>query len=188
MNNADIKTIKNDIRRNLLSVRSRIPEEKRTAASEVICRKIRETEEYRRAKNILLYRAVRSEVNLQLLAEFAELDGKTAAWPLCTGQGIMEARVPDGPDAFVLGAYHIPEPDPKCSRLLLPSEIDLVICPCAGVTRSGIRIGMGAGYYHRFLPQCTNAVIFCAAYALQVIECFPQDPWDYPVDQVFSEI
>lgn len=42
------------------------------------------------------------------------------------------------------------------SELVLPEKIDLVICPCTVFDEEGSRMGMGAGYYDRFLPLCSQ--------------------------------
>ena len=48
-------------------------------------------------------------------------------------------------------------------------------------------MGMGAGYYDRFLPQCANAVVIAAAFEVQKVKRLPVDEWDYSMERVFTE-
>ena len=47
--------------------------------------------------------------------------------------------------------------------------------------------GMGAGYYNRFLPQCVNTKRIIAAIEVQRMESVFTDPWDVPMDDIFTE-
>ena len=50
-----------------------------------------------------------------------------------------------------------------------------------------MRMGMGAGYYDRFLPKCTRADIVGVAFEAQKAEVLPADPWDRPMDIIYTE-
>ena len=45
-----------------------------------------------------------------------------------------------------------------------PHEIALVLVPGVGFAKNGNRIGMGAGYYDRFLAQVDKAVLMGVTY------------------------
>ena len=97
----------------------------------------------------------------------AKADGKRVCWPCCLSKTEMAAFTPQDDAGWMTGAFGIREPDPERSVRIEPDEIDLVVCPCAGFDRFGNRIGMGAGYYDRYLPQCTNAECMLAAFEAQ---------------------
>jgi 5-formyltetrahydrofolate cyclo-ligase len=73
------------------------------------------------------------------------------------------------------------------SELVLQENIDLIICPCTVFDESCNRMGMGGGYYDRYLPKCKNAVVAAAAFEVQKAEQVPMEPWDKAVDLVFTE-
>ena len=98
----------------------------------------------------------------------------------------MRALVPESADAFIKGAFGIWEPDPLRSRELLPEEIGLVICPCVGFSGRH-RLGMGKGFYDRFLPTCVNAKAVAVAFETQRIAELPTQPHDFTVAAVFTE-
>ena len=85
------------------------------------------------------------------------------------------------------GKYNIYEPIPQKSTLMRPEDIDLVICPCAAFDEAGNRLGMGAGYYDRYLPKCKKAVIAAAAFETQKAEEIPPEQWDFSIGKVFTE-
>ena len=96
----------------------------------------------------------------------------------------MDAYLPGG---WKTGAFGIKEPDPAQSEWVTPEEIDLVLCPCAGFDDDGNRVGMGAGYYDRYLPQCSNAAIYAVAFEAQRLEQVYTDEHDRKMDGVITE-
>ena len=49
------------------------------------------------------------------------------------------------------------------------------------------RLGMGGGFYDRYLPKCVNAGIVAVAFECQKAKEVPAEAWDKPVDAVFTE-
>ena len=139
--------------------------------------------EFRRASVVMLYRAVRGELNLDTLPSLPEAAGKRFAYPRCLGPGEMAAMIPAG---WGKGAFGIMEPADG-SETVAPEEIDLVICPGTSFDEDGARLGMGAGYYDRFLPGCVNAVFILAAFEAQRAEKLPQEETDVPMDLIVTE-
>ena len=69
---------------------------------------------------------------------------------------------------------------------VLPDEIDLVIVPAVALDIKGNRLGRGKGYYDRLLPQCPQAYKIGVALECQLLEELPVDPFDAPLDAVFT--
>ena len=91
------------------------------------------------------------------------------------------------PGGWIRGRFGIPEPDPETSREVPPEEIDLAVCPGAAFDAAGTRLGMGGGYYDRFLPECGNAAVILAAFEAQRAECLPREETDIPMDWIVTE-
>lgn len=162
------------------------PEERARLSSQVV-RHILASPEFQAAKTILLYRSTLGEVQLGALVQASEAQGKRLAYPRCISPTEMVALVPEEPQAWASSRLGIQEPVLAQSQLLQPEDLDLVLCPCAAFDQMGSRLGMGAGYYDRYLPRCVHAKIAAVAFEAQRSAHIPAQPWDYPMDMVYTE-
>ena len=168
-----------------IAARDALSPEERVHFSKSIVRRILESEEFQSAETILIYRAVRGEVRLEALEEAAE---KRLLYPLCISKTEMIALQPQkGEEGWKKGAFGIPEPVRELSLEIPPEKIDLVICPCTVFGEACGRMGMGAGYYDRYLKKCVNAHIVSAAFEVQKADRIEMQPWDQPMEKVFTE-
>ena len=55
------------------------------------------------------------------------------------------------------------------------------------IDEQGNRLGMGCGYYDRFLPGCENAFLAAVAFEYQRTARIPAEPWDRPMDAAVTE-
>ena len=170
-----------ELRREMSCARKALSPETVEELSRRIVKRVERLQEYKQARNVMIYRAVHGEVRLELLR------GKNFIYTLCTGPGEMCALLPEGEGAWRKGAFGIPEPVREVSREIAPEEIDLVLCPCAAFDADCRRLGMGGGYYDRFLPKCTGAKFIAAAYEFQKAEEILTRSWDIPMDAVVTE-
>ena len=168
-------------RREKILAREALRMEERRSYSTAIVQRLTQLPEYRAAETVMLYRAVKAEVNLE------GLSGKRFVWPLCIGAGEMIALLPEDESAWQKGYCGIPEPVRDRSREIAPEEIDLVICPCTAFDAQCHRMGMGKGFYDRFLPRCPKARFVAVAFEVQKAELIAAGPWDVPMDAVVTE-
>jgi 5-formyltetrahydrofolate cyclo-ligase len=170
-----------------ICARERLSQELRAAYSQRAVRRVLESPEFENARIILSYRAVKGELSLDGLDEPAEKLGKSIAYPLCTSRTEMVALLPGSADSWQKGAFGILEPVLEKSSLVAPEDIDLVLCPCTAFDEDGNRVGMGAGYYDRYLPACTKASIAAVAFEAQKTDRVLAAGWDHPMQAVFTE-
>lgn len=174
-------------RRQGMAARQALRPEQRAAADAAICARIAATAAYRRAERILLYAAAGGEVNLAALAAQARRDGKRLAWPVSLpGHGMAAAEPPDD-SAWETGQYGIRAPILAQAEQWPPERISLVLAPCTAFDALCRRVGMGGGYYDRFLPRCTGAVCWAVAYACQQVPQAAAGPYDRIMDAVITE-
>lgn len=169
--------------RYILARKSLTPEE-RAEKSEQVCRAIASMPEYKEASVIMLYHGMPGELDIQPLVRHPASLGKHFVYPVCLSRTEMAAMIPGG---WREGAFGIHEPDPALSRVVAPEEIDLVVCPGVAFDSEGTRLGMGRGFYDRFLPACKKALVILAAFEAQHAEKLERGETDYMMDRVVTE-
>ena len=173
-------------RRAGILARRGLPQAERAAANAAICARILAMPCFQKAENLLLYAAFGGEVDLAGLAEQAARLGKTVAYPVCGENFALTAAVP-GPDGWEVGAYGIRTPILSRSEILRPDKLDLVLVPCTAFDAVCRRVGMGKGYYDRYLPRCTRAVKLGAAFEAQRVDAAAVDAHDEKLDGFVTE-
>ena len=186
------KNLKSELRKNKIQARNKLSAEERALFSEQISEHIWGSDIFQKAQTIMIYSAVKGEVSLQRLELTATKLGKQLVFPLCVSKSEMIALSPktnlsNGQSAWKTGMYGIMEPVREYSMEIAPDDIDLVICPCTAFDEHGGRMGMGAGYYDRFLLKCTNARVAAVAFEVQKVACVPMEAWDRRMDVIFTE-
>ncbi len=168
------------------SARRALTDAQHKTADAAICSTLSETMAFRTAETILAYAAFGSEVSVSALCEAAAQSGKQIAYPVCGENYTIIAAVP-APNGWATGAYGILTPILERAVLIQPKNIDLVIVPCTAFDAECYRVGMGKGYYDRYLPLCTNAVKIGVAYETQRVEHAAVDKFDQRLDAFISE-
>ena len=194
---AERKALKqNEQREAGIRARNGLDRESVSLFSASLVKNIAASEVFKRAAVVMIYCAVGNEADLSGLVnvfhknkEDFKSEEKIFVYPFCIPgkERKMLALRPYGRDAFRKGMLGIPEPDPLRAEVIDPADIDLVICPCTSFDEDFHRIGMGAGYYDRFLKKCTKAAAALAAFECQRAERIEPNEWDIPVDWIFTE-
>lgn len=141
--------------------------------------------EFIEARNIMVYHSVKREPDTVGIAEAALSMGKTVSFPLCFGNGIMQARTVRSLDELQPAVLGIPAPQ-ESALLVEPGELDLIIVPAITYDRSGYRLGYGGGYYDRYLSG-TSAFTVGLARERLVKDELPREPHDIAVRCLMTE-
>ena len=176
-----------ELRRKKILARNSYSETERQELSCQIVEHILTSPEFQPAKNIMIYKGIRGEVRLEALEEACSAQEKQLLYPLCISDSEMIALLPADETAWAPGYCGILEPILERSVEILPEEIDMVICPCTVFDEQGGRMGMGAGFYDRFLPKCTKAIVAAVAFECQKAEEIPLEDWDVRMDLIYTE-
>lgn len=184
MTEQERKELRSKIRAELKQARNSLTPQEREERSARAVERLAQSEVFQKAKTVMIYDHIGGELSLDSLLTHPASAGKRFCYPLCTSRTEMIAMIPG---AWQIGAYGIREPVRERSQELQPEEIDLVVCPGTGFDPACNRMGMGGGYYDRYLPRCVNARIVMVAFEVQKLAAIPVDPWDRPVEQVFTE-
>lgn len=170
-----------------ITARRALDTQTRAAADAAICAAILSSEEYRQADSILLYAACGGEVDLSAVAKQAKQDGKRVAWPVCLPEHQMLAAEPEDDEAWECGKYGIRAPLVSRSSVIPPEELALILVPCTAFDAQCGRVGMGGGYYDRYLPRCGRALCWGVAYECQRVEYAAIEAHDRRMDAYISE-
>lgn len=182
----DIAAAKAAQRRAGIAARKALPDTVRAKANAALCRRVLALPCFQRAETLLAYAAFGGEADLSALMAEAERQGKRVAFPVCGPDCTLTAVVP-GPKGWETGAYGIRTPVLEGAVQLAPEELDLVLVPCTAFDEACRRVGMGKGYYDRYLLRCENAVKLGVAWEVQRVKAAAVEPHDLRLDGVVTE-
>ena len=178
--------MKKVLRREFLAKRAAISIEERDKISHELIKKFLATEIYRDAKILMAYASMPEEIQLQELFAACFSDKKILAIPLIVGKGEMRAVEVPNFDSLELGAFKILTVKKNLRKFVEPAQIDCIIVPGAAFDKNFNRLGLGGGYYDRFLPQAVKAKKIALAYDFQLVEKLPTETHDAPLDAVIT--
>ncbi len=181
---------KSRFRSELLKKRNSIPPDERRQFSGRIAVALRGLEEFRKAQRIMLYVAIRGEVETEGLIRECIAAGKMVSVPCCdpASRRISAAAVRDFDRDLAPGCYGIPEPIAGRREAVAAADIDLVIVPGVGFDWSGIRLGWGKGYYDAFLARdAAHAMKIGLAYEAQLLPLIRPGDSDVSMDKIVTE-
>ncbi len=177
------------LRAEALRKRDGIPRRVRTTLSRQIVNRAIAWIEGNGANAVLLYLSMRSEVETSGLLAYLLARNKIALAPVMDTKQhrLIPHRITDAKKDLVLHRYGMYQPSRKTGPPFPLEQIDLIFVPGVAFDPKGYRIGYGAGFYDRFLPQCPQSVWLGLAYEAQIVaDTFPQT-WDVPVHQILTE-
>ncbi len=182
-----IYTNKDFVRRQYAAERKAYTEVYRTEENEAVTAHFLQSALYHNARTVMCYVSMRAEVDTHSLVQTMLRDGKTVCVPQMTGRnGQMRAVIIHSwDDLNSVGSFGILEPSEDV-RSIEPNEIDLIVVPGIAFTQSGQRLGMGGGYYDRFLAN-TQAVRMGFAFSCQIKQSLPNDVWDMKMDYLVTQ-
>ncbi|HNS32986.1 MAG TPA: 5-formyltetrahydrofolate cyclo-ligase [bacterium] len=179
--------MKKTIRRKLIRERNSLDAEKWARDSAAIQEKLLSSDFYSRAEAILAYAHFGREVKTDMIIADAFSRGKT----VCIPYNFMETKT------LLPSVIHSPDdidrsariPGPFDLRPFTAEKLDLLIIPGVAFDRLGNRIGMGSGFFDRFLKEIKKGIIKAGlAFDFQVLDgIIPFEDWDEKVDMIITE-
>lgn len=134
--------------------------------------------DWQTADTAFCFVSMSSEIDTTPILQAALAEGKRLCVPRMQGSGQMElVRISSLADLHP-NAMGIREP--AGGQVLAPEALGsraLAVVPCLAVSRDGVRLGRGGGYYDRFLSGFEGHAVLICPRAL-VFDTLPADPWD----------
>lgn len=132
-----------------------------------LVKKLRESEEYKQAKNIMLFYPKDFEVNL---LELTKDKSKNFYLPKINGNSLLCCPYGED-DELCESCFKTQEP---LSNSVEKDLLDLVIVPALAVDKNNYRLGYGGGFYDRFLAGVNANKIVCIPKQLLVETVYPE--------------
>lgn len=165
--------------------RDSLSPEERTEKSALITERLLGLHELMVARSVMLFWSFGSEVETQGVMERLIAMGKELALPRVEGREIVPVAYKPGDP---LREAWFGAKEPLGTRVLAPTEIDVVVTPGLVFDRAGHRIGYGRGFYDRFLRRVRpDAFKVAVAFQEQLRDEVPARSDDVPVDAIVTD-
>lgn len=191
---------KRQLREYMKKRRDEIPPVERSVKSESIAERLRSMDWYSETGEILVYSAIRSEVDLTAFCHQAWKDGKVLYFPRVSGER-MEFYQVDSMRQLEQGTFSVMEPrvqenadiaageEPAAGGLWSESRNGKVpvLVPGVAFSREGARVGYGKGFYDRYLALHPSLVPIGICFDRQLTERICADEHDYWMSELVTE-
>ncbi len=171
-----------------LARRRSVPLKERPRRSEAIWEVLRTWPKFLACREVLLYVSVGSEVDTGVIRRGCLSLGMGVFAPRCdpTVKG-MDFFAWDDAYGLQIGPVGVPEPAAGAPPARLGPQ-SVVLVPGVAFDRRGHRLGLGGGYYDRWLAGPGRHVLSVGlAFEEQIVDAIEARPWDVPVAWVVSD-
>ncbi len=174
------------IRQKLLKWRSQLPDKQRAEKNKRISCQLEQLEVFKDAQHILFYYSVNGEVDTTALID-KYINSKQLYLPVVDGKSKFQAIPIKSPLDLKTGFEKVPEPTGIEASSVYDNAVELIVIPGVGFDRKGNRLGMGKGYYDRYLQKQKGKLKVVLAYEEQVLDSIPKENYDEPVDIIVTD-
>lgn len=184
-----LTTNKKQQRREMLAIRRSLSPAQRLEYSRLIISAILADEDYRNSSTVMLFAAMADEVQTEELIRYSLRAGKVICLPYIANtdkNNMVAAQIKDYQD-LIPGVYGILSVNPENLSIIAPDTIDLVLVPGVAFKPTGQRLGMGAGYYDKFLAQIPGVKTIAPIYHCQLIDNLVYEEHDAVVRKICTE-
>ncbi len=188
--NKKIRAEKRLLRQAFSAKRLAITAPQRMQTADAIARQLLDLPEWASANYIAGYWATQGEVPLHIVQMRVQTP-KVWCLPIIQHDKTLKFAPWRSGDDLVSNQYGIPEPDIAPTSALDASDLSIILLPLLAYTRSGVRLGMGGGYYDRSLSfrrsHAAPPLLIGVAYSDQEVENLPVEDWDVKLDMLINE-
>lgn len=179
--------VKAELRKRMRGVRKTTPLEACSERSAKIIAALEAHPLVAAARSVALFWPIvaRHEIDLRPLDAKLRARGATVAYPAIDPEtGRMTFRVVADVAELEEAGYGFAEPPPSAPDA---RPLDLIVVPALAVDPSGHRIGYGAGYYDRTIPDYAPARTIVVAFDWQLVAEVPVTEGDVACDWVVTD-
>jgi|HubBroStandDraft_1064217.scaffolds.fasta_scaffold85352_2 5-formyltetrahydrofolate cyclo-ligase len=184
------RRVKAELRKRMRGLRKALPAQACRERSSRISERLVALDPVARAHAIALFWPIeeRHEVDLQALGASLRERGARVAFPRVEPEtGAMAFHFVEDTGRMVDGSSGLREPAPQ-EPLASHGSLDVIVVPTLAVDPRGHRIGYGAGYYDRTLPQfAPPASTIAVAFDFQLVAEVPNTEGDVAVGWIVTD-
>lgn len=136
--------------------------------SQTLVKKLQESDEYKSAKNIMIFYPKENEVDLLALLEDKS---KNFFLPKISGDNLLCCPY-NRANELCESCFKTKEPTTEPAN---QSILDLIIVPALAVDKNNYRLGYGGGFYDRFLEGVNITKLVCIPKELVVETVYPEE-------------
>lgn len=188
---------KQALRRNLRARRRQLSPGEQRQGAQAVCRQLRKSLVFRRARHIAIYWPAMGEIDLRPLLGYGRQPNQHFYLPVVSDRSrrwepmrlLFQRTTPH--QALTRTNLGIEEPAFEPRHCIAANRLDLVLMPLVGFDPQGNRLGMGKGYYDRTFDSrrghWRQSRLLGVAYAFQEVAELDAAPWDVPLHGVVTD-
>lgn len=184
----ELQIEKKELRKDILKIRRNLAYVTIEFESSAIINHLKRSKLFESSETVMCYLSMKDEVQTYEIVDYVLKQGKSVCVPYIRDRaGIMDAVVIQDLNELVRGDFDILTVNPLNMNIVNTEEIDLIIMPGVAFDRYGHRLGMGAGFYDRFLEKANCTKLVGLALSCQVLDVVPSMPHDYSVHYLVTK-
>ena len=177
-----------ELRRKGQQVRAALPADVVDGWSAAIAARLTALELFQGAQVLHCYASsLPGEVGTDQIIDLALAQRQRVICPRVRPHGQLDHHAITQRSQLVEAAFGLREPDPDLASPVDPQLAELIVVPGVAFTEDGVRLGMGGGYYDRFLAE-HSATRIGLAYEMQIVDDLPRARHDQSVDLIVTEL
>lgn len=181
-------TLRRDLRRSLRQQRAKLSPAIQLAHAQSVSRHLIGSGTLLAGRTFAIYSATNGELDTAPIIDHLQATGRVVALPVVNRAGTMDCYRVTAATPLLINRFGIPEPDPLNATYVPRLALDVVFVPLVAFDNFGHRLGMGGGYYDRFLTRRgRRPLVIGLAHAFQEVDSVPHETWDVPLDAVVTE-
>jgi 5-formyltetrahydrofolate cyclo-ligase len=138
-------------------------------------------------KNAAVYWSVGNEFSTRGLIRVLMEANTCVALPRINTDDQLQFYQFESSEKLYPGRLNIPEPPENSCLKIEAKKFDLIIVPGVAFDRQLNRLGMGKGYYDRFLSNISpSALTIGLAYEFQILPIIPVEETDVPLKKIWT--
>lgn len=180
------QALRQQIRKQILDIRSQLSEQQQENASQYIIQPALQWIEHYQAEHLAFYLPFNHEISPLVLMEKLKSLGKSIYLPVIhpfTRGNLLFFKY-DEDTVMQTHRFGMLQPKLDVRKLIPLTELDIIFTPLVACDKNNGRLGYGGGFYDRTLIQAKKAKSIGLAHRCQYVDNLPLEAWDIPLDHI----